>query len=406
MIELDQWSEIRHLSKIEQVSQREIARRLGVSRKTVRKALASDEVPTYHRVPAGSKIDSLEPSMRALLREHPTLRATVVAERVGYDCVTSSIFRARVAQIKQELGVLDPADRLVFRPGEQIQCDLWFPKSVIEETGSKQPVLTMVACWSRFLQALMLPSRQCGDILAGMNVLLAQFAGLPHRLLWDNESGIVHNRHLIPQASAWAGSMGAAIRLAKPADPETKGRIERANRYLGESFEPARRFETIADFNQQLSDWLANTANQRLVRATGARPIDLLTEERAAMVALPSLPPARIEKTIRLPRSYYVRIDSCDYSVDPTAIGRIINVFADLNRVWATCDGREVANHTRCFKPHETITDANHAEEAQRLRSQFQTEMAIARNRQTPKLVLVENRNLADYDNLYQLQAA
>ena len=403
---MDQWSEIRHLSKTEHVSQREIARRLGVSRKTVKKALARDEVPRYQRESAGSKIDSFEPQIRALLREHPTLRATVVAERVGYDCITSSVFRARVAQIKQELGVVDPADRLVFRPGEQIQCDLWFPKSVIEETGSKQPVLTMVACWSRFLLALMLPSRQCGDILAGMNVLLAQFDGLPHRLLWDNETGIVHNRHLIPQASAWAGSMGAAIRLARPADPETKGRIERANRYLGESFEPVRQFATIADFNLQLSDWLANTANRRKVRATGARPIDLLDEERAGMATLPLLPPARIEKTLRLPRSYYVRIDSCDYSVSPSAIGRVIEVFADLNQVWATCDGREVANHPRCFTPHETIADPAHVEEALRLRNQFQTEMAIARNRQSPKLVLVESRNLADYDNLYQLQAA
>jgi len=399
---LDQWSEIRHLSKIEGLSQRQIVARLGVSRKTVRKYLGMDSPPSYHRAPAGSKIDSFEPQIRALLREHPTLKATVVAERVGYDCISSSVFRARVAKIKEELGVFDPADRLVFQPGEQIQCDLWFPKSVIEETGAKHPVLTMVACWSRFLLALMLPSRQCGDILAGMNVLLAEFGGLPQKLLWDNESGIVHNRRLIPQASAWAGSMGAAIRLARPADPETKGRIERANRYLGESFAPARTFQTIDDFNLQLAEWLANTANQRRVRAARAKPIELLTQERAAMTPLPVLPPARIEKTQRLPRDYYVRIDSNDYSVSPSAIGRMINVYADLHRVWATCDGREVANHPRCFKTKENIIDPAHVAEAAQVRNRFQSEMARAQNRQAPRLVLVENRNLADYDNLYQ----
>ena len=44
----------------------------------------------------------------------------------------------------------------------------------------------------------------------------------------------------------------------------------------------------------------------------------------------------------RLPRDYYVRLDSNDYSIHPSVIGRRIEVHADLTRVWATCDGKLV----------------------------------------------------------------
>ena len=399
---MDDWAEIRHLSRVEHLSGRAIARRLGVSTHTVARALACDEAPRYRREAAGSMVDPFVPAIKALLVKDPSLRATVLAERVGFhDGVCTTVFRARVAQLKQELGVVDPADRLVFAPGEQAQCDLWFPRTPIQ--GMVHPVLTMVACWSRFLLAVMIPTRQCGDILAGMNLLLGRLGGLPGRLLWDNEAGLVHQHRLIPQASAWAGGMGAQVKLAKPRDPETKGRVERTNGYLGSSFEPARRFESITDFNQQLDWWVEHKANQRWIRATGARPVDLLERERAASAGLPDpLPPGRIEVTTRLSRDYHVRLAGCDYSIDPSAIGRIVTIQASWTRVTAVCDGLKVADHERCLQPHQTITDPAHVETAARLRSRFQN------MQHTPagdRLVLVEQRDLGVYDQLWKKAA-
>jgi len=383
------------------MSGRAIAARLGVSTHTVARALASDAPPRYRREPAGSMVDPFVPAITELLVKDPGLRATVVAERVGFNGgVCTTVFRARVREVKQRLGVVDPADRLVFAPGEQAQCDLWFPSVPVAATGAVHPVLTMIACWSRFLLAVMIPTRQCGDILAGMNVLLARLGGLPGRLLWDNETGIVHAHRLIPQASAWAGGMGASVKLAKPRDPETKGRVERANGYLDSSFEPARRFVTIQDFNGQLDEWLDRKANRRLVRATGARPADLLDDERLALAALPDpLPPARIETTVRLSRDYHVRLAGCDYSVDPASIGRIVTVTASPDRVTAVCDGRIVADCPRCLTPHRTVTDPDHVAKAAVLRRQFQD----ARRRLAPPGggTHVERRDLASYDLLW-----
>jgi hypothetical protein len=54
-----------------------------VSRNAVRRALARDEPPRYFRPSKGSVVDGVEPRIRALLAEVPTMPATVIAERVG-----------------------------------------------------------------------------------------------------------------------------------------------------------------------------------------------------------------------------------------------------------------------------------------------------------------------------------
>lgn len=75
---------------------------------------------------------------------------------------------------------------------------------------------------------------------------------------------------------------------------------------------------------------------------------------------------------IRLGRDYYVRLDSSDYSVDPTMIGRMVDVTADLDRVRVRSGGRIVADHARVWARGSTVTDPAHVETARRLREQFQ----------------------------------
>ena len=154
----------------------------------------------------------------------------------------------------------------------------------------------------------------------------------------------------------------------RPRDPEAKGLAGRANQYLETSFLPGRGFASPADFNAQLAVWL-NRANTRQHRALGCRSADRWDADKAAMLGLPPVAPVTGWRlSTRLPRDYYVRVDSNDYSVDPSVIGRTVEVAAGLDEVRVTCLGRQVARHPRCWAAHQSITDPGHAAAAAQLR--------------------------------------
>jgi transposase len=122
--------------------------------------------------------------------------------------------------------------------------------------------------------------------------------------------------------NGFRGMLGTRVIQCRPRDPEAKGLVERANQYLETSFLPGRGFSGPADSNAQLSGWL-DRANTRQHRALGCRPADRWDADKAAMPGLPPVAPVTGWRlSTRLPRDYYVRVDSNDYSVDPSLIGR------------------------------------------------------------------------------------
>jgi transposase len=123
VLNVEDWAEIRRLHRAEGVPIKVIARRLGISKNTVRKALASAAPPAYQRAAKGSIVDAVEPQIRALLRDCPTMPATVVAERIGWTR-SLTVLKDRVRQLRPLFIPPDPAQRTDYLPGELAQCDL------------------------------------------------------------------------------------------------------------------------------------------------------------------------------------------------------------------------------------------------------------------------------------------
>jgi transposase len=398
---VEDWAEIRRLHRAEGLPIKLIARTLGVSRNTVRAALASDEPPRYERPQRPSLVDAVEPRIRELLRVYPTMPATVIAERIDWQHSIRTL-STRVAELRPAYLPVDPASRTIYEPGELAQCDLWFPNIELpvgfgQTRAAKQlPVLTMVVGYSRWLLAVLLPSRSAEDLFAGWWQLISALGAVPRLLVWDGEGAIGRYRRgqseLTRECQAFRGTLATQVYICRPADPEAKGLVERANGYLETSFLPGRTFTSPGDFNTQLTDWLA-VVNTRVRRALGCAPADRVAADRTAMLTLPPVAPVTgWRHSLRLPRDHYIRLDSNDYSVHPAVIGRRIEVVADLERVRVHCDGRTVADHERIWAKHQTISDPEHVAAAKLLR---RDRIGLVRPAPEPD---VEIRCLADYD--------
>jgi transposase len=406
VLSVEDWAEIRRLHRAERMPIKVIARVLGCSKNTVRKALAAEGPPAYRRHLTGSVVDAVEPRIRELLQACPTMPATVIAERLEWRYSIRTL-SGRVAELRPVYLPPDPSSRTSYLAGEIAQCDFWFPPTRLpvgfgqSRTATQLPVLTMITGYARWASGVLVPTRRAEDLYAGWWQLLQQLGAVPRVLVWDGEAAVGRWRARQPllttACQGFRGVLGAKVLICKPADPEAKGIIERLHDYLERSFLPGRTFDSPADFNNQLQAWL-QLANTRRKRSLGCAPAERIGADKAAMLALPPVPPTiGWEHTLRLPRDHYVRLGSNDYSVHPGAVGRRVLVRADLDRVRVWCEGGLVADHERIWARHQTISDPSHVKAAQLLRQQRFA--AVPPVSQTE----VEQRRLADYDTALEV---
>jgi hypothetical protein len=88
LVEVEQWAEIRRMHFVCGLSIKEIARRTGRDRNTVRRALRSSEPPRYVRAPRPSKLEPFKDEIHRLLREEPEMpgqRIRELIEALGFD---------------------------------------------------------------------------------------------------------------------------------------------------------------------------------------------------------------------------------------------------------------------------------------------------------------------------------
>jgi transposase len=262
VLSVEDWAEIRRLRRAEGMPIAEIARVLGISRNTVKAALASEGPPRYVRRPAGSVADGFEPRIRELLAAYPSMPATVIAERISWPYSIRTL-SGKVAELRPAYLPPDPASRTAYAAGEIAQCDFWFPPVTIPagcgqvRTARQLPVLTMVTGYARWASAVLVPTRRAEDLFAGWWQLISALGAVPRALVWDGEGAIGRWRgrrsELTAECQGFRGTLAAKVIICRPRDPEAKGLVERLHDYLERSFLPGRAFASAGDFNAQLA---------------------------------------------------------------------------------------------------------------------------------------------------------
>jgi transposase len=398
VVGVEQWAEVRRMHRVERLSIREIGRRTGLHRKTIRRALASETPPEYSRAPAGSKLDPFREWICEQLQGDPTiqsLRLREMAAELGYEG-GKTIFDDYVREIRPRFLVRRTFQRTVYRPGELVQCDLWEPRELVP-VGHGQTrrgwVVTAELCWSRVVAGALIFSKEAPDILWGLGRCLERIGALPEKLVWDRE-GAVHAGGGRPTDvfAGFCGQLGVGWIILDAGDAQAKGVLERSHRFMRTNFEPGRRFANPLDFQLQLDGW-CERVNRRVHRTIRAVPAERLAEEHGRMQPLPAtLPDCDRRLVARVPQQPYLRLDRNDYSIDPAFAGRRVEVRVSQAEVTAVVldPGELACRHRRSFAGGLTVTDPGH---------QTQLDRQRARRRQRHD-VEVEVRPLARYDQL------
>jgi transposase len=349
-----------------------IAAELGVHRDTVEAAIEPRRfVNVAHRASA-SILDPYKEFVSATLDAHSRLRATRILEMLRQRGYTGSIWPLRrfVRKVRPV-----PRSEAFFRlsvlPGEQAQVD-WGSFGSIKVGAAKRALscFVMVLSWSRAIYARFVLDQTLESFLRCHVAAFEAFGGVPRALLYDNLKTAVLERvgdviRFHPRLLELAAHYHFAPLPVGVARGNEKGRVERAIRYLRESFFAARSFRSLDHLNRQLSEWTTQIAHVRRVPGDLQKRsvVDAFAEERLRLLPLPTHPlSCDFVRPVASGKSPYLRFDGNDYSIPHTLVRKPLTLVASECIVRVLDGDHEVARHQRSYDRGGQIEVVQHLE--------------------------------------------
>jgi transposase len=351
-----------------------IANQLGHHHTTIARVLDSLGVPRPDAPPRASIADPYVPVIIETLERYPTVPSSRLFQMVkdrGYPGTSDGHFRRIVAKHRPERPSRAEAfHRLRTLPGEQAQVD-WghFGKIVIGRATRLLMAFVLVLSFSRYIFLRFFTSQKLPWFLRGHVEAFAALGGVPRRILYDNPKTIVIERvgpaiRFHPRMLELAKHYQYEPRPVAVARGNEKGRVERAIRYVRDSFWPARTFRDLDDLNEQAATWCAGVAADRSwVEDRRIKVRDAFEQEKARLQAQPAdAYPADERDEVEAGKTPYVRFDLNDYSIPHTHVRRTLAVVASPSEV-RVLDGSDViACHRRSYDKGEVVEDKRHIE--------------------------------------------
>lgn len=303
------------------------------------------------------------------LQQYPTLRSTRVYDMVRERGYTGSprTVRRYVRGVRPERKT-EAFLRLETLAGEQAQID-WAHVGRLAVPGGDRALWLFVivqsysrAMWGEFVVDLSVESL-CRSLVRAA----AYFGGVTRQWLFDNPKTVVLERHgdavrFQPALLNLCAHLRVQPRLCGVRQPEHKGRVERAIRYLRERFLAGRSVTTIERGNQELLTFLDEVAHQRPHPRLSERAVAAVwAEERERLLPLPDpLPATELVRPVAVDKTALVRFETNLYSVPTEHAERTLTLVADDRLVRILAGAVEVACHARSLGRRQLIETPAH----------------------------------------------
>jgi transposase len=286
-----------------------------------------------------------------------------------------------VVQLRRAVARLRPSFheaflRLQMFPGEQAQAD-WahFGHVMVGRARRALSCFVITLSYSRALYLEFFFDQTMENFLRGHVHAFQAWNGQPRVILYDNLKSAVLERRgdqilFNPRLLELSAHYHFAARPCQVRAGNEKGRVERAIRYVRDSFWAGRSFTTLAECNRQALAWRDEVAHQRRWPGEDGRTVEqVFAEEQPRLLATPLHPFStdRIE-TACSRKTIYVRFDLNDYSIPPEAVGRPLTLVASDTTIRILDGAVEIARHRRSWDRRHMVLDPAHQQAVLKLK--------------------------------------
>jgi len=365
------------------LSKREIAARLRLDRKTVGKYIDNPLPKPKPRKKRASQLDPFRDKIDEMLADCPTIKATVVWQRLKEQGFTGeiTIVRDLLRKLRGKQRHPEPFSRFESEPGRQMQVDWGHFHSLPYENGARKLYcLAVIEAHSRMLYVHFSHSQKQDALHQGLLAAFNYFGGCPGELVVDNMLTAVTERvgHLIRFNERFLDFLRVfkiTPRACNSRSPHEKGKVENAIKYIRNNFWPLRKFTGLDDVQAQVLNWLAKVANVRVHQTTSERPVDRLRKD--CLSAMPEPPDCRETLSLKVYKDFGVRFDGNIYTVPPWAIDKNVTLKADNQQVWLYYKEKSIAVHSRSWAKKKRIELPAHREQVKKLRKKLYQDQEI-----------------------------
>lgn len=386
---LTMWSKIKELIS-DGLNFSQISRRLKLDRHTVSlyASMSYEEFvssQSYNRL-YSHKLDEYEDFTVLFLRKYPFVSAAQVHDRlretypdfkpVSDKTVFNFVQRLRLTyDIPKEEGDVREMNKIPETEyGKYAQVDFgegWMRRA----DGSRVKVYFFVMVLSRSRYKFVFFSKTPFTTVLAIyaHQLAFQYFGcVPENIVYDQDKVFIHDENLgdyklTARFRSFVTSEGFETIFCRKADPQSKGKVENAVRYVKHNFMSAREFRDTETLNAEALSWLERTANGTEHHGIRRIPAEVFAVEKDHMrpyAGTPTLPDQTMEqRAVRQDNT--IMYEGCFYSV-PSGTYRGRDSFVYVERkdgtvnIYASDSGKTIATHPYSREKGAFIRNFNH----------------------------------------------
>jgi len=358
-------------------SQRQIARKLKISRNTVSKYCEGFAVPWERKVPERETtvltkeiITFIQECLDEDKKEH-IKKQRHTAKRI-YDRLVvekgfiggESTIRAKVKEIKGlKAKVFVP---LIFLPGEAMQIDWGSAKIYLNGERITVNLFCARLCFSCTPIVLAYRRQNQESFLEALVRTFNFFDGVPEKIIFDNgkvavKEGFGINAKKQAGYTALSAHYGFEALFCNPAKGNEKGLVEGLVGWARRNIlVPIPKVESLDELSQMLESRCLDYRSHQ-IRGKRASVGDMFREEKEHLRLLPGYKFETAKcSNVRVSTYSTVRFDSNDYSVPTNFCGRNVSVKGGAEIIEIYYQGKIIGTHNRCFKKHSSIYSLEH----------------------------------------------